>query len=175
MAKLETHVTKEMLDAFHKNQLSDDDYMQVLEHTAKCTYCASLFAASFDQDRIIKAPPGLKESILTKANKRTIPSPSLPWKNSKRRQMFIYSLKVCAAMCGALLIMISSMRIDLQEVNFDQQSKTTEFHFWDDLNDSMKSFSDGINEKMNSIVTIYDNNNESSKEQDDSNKKSEVK
>ncbi len=173
MAKLETHITKEMLDAFHKNQLNQEDYMQVLEHTAKCTYCASLFAASFDQDKIMKAPPGLKESILTKANRRTIPSPSLPWKNNKRRQMILYSLKVCAAMCGALLIMVSSMRIDLQEVNYKQQNKSVDFHFWDDLSESMSSFTDGLNQTMNSIVT--NNNNESSKKQDDSNTKSEVK
>lgn len=151
MEQKEKHLTQEALEAFHNNQLDKDSYLQLLEHTSHCTYCADLFAASFHQARQLSAPPQLKENILLKASRTRILKPVLPWNVQKNRQLFFYSLKVCAAMCGALMIMVSSMN-----VSYDRQDSAPVHSILEDINSSMRGISDKMNQQMNSFITGSD-------------------
>ena len=151
MANLVPHITKEQLAAFHNNQLSQDETSKILEHIAHCTYCSDLFAESFQPYAIIKAPPGLKESILTKTKRKHNTISLIHWKTSKNRQMFFYSLKVCAAMCGALLIMFTSMRVDMEKNNYvTKERPTLNMGVLESLNSTMRDYYKTIdNETVN--------------------------
>lgn len=167
MANIESHLTQELLEAFHRNQLSQEVMNHVLEHIAQCTYCATLFAESFDQERLIKAPPGFKESVLKKAKQTVVVKVSVQRNLNRKRQMFFYSLKVGAAMFGAIFIIFTSANTSSQSnhIMHDADTKidtSLDFQFLDDLSTSMKSFSEQINKQMDHIVTKTEK--ESSKE-----------
>lgn len=144
------HMNKELLNRFHDNNLSDNEIISLLDHISKCTYCADAFAASFHDENLFKAPKNLKEQVLINAQSiRVFP----------RRQLFFYSLRVCAAMCGALFILFSTMTMDSsisrqftipKRPAAEYQAKT--FSFMEDLNESMNQFTYRINEKMNNFV-----------------------
>ncbi len=166
------HITKEMLKAFHEKRLKSKEQQCLLEHISHCTYCASMFASSFTEETLLTAPRTIKEEVFAQVEKLR-PSP--------KRQLFFYSLRVSAAMCGALLILFATTRIpDTIAPNFisnhsisetvdsisdteDSISDTANLSFTKEpgllegLNLSLNKLTYQIDEKMNSFVSSEKN------------------
>lgn len=152
------HINKELLDRFHDNKLTGNETISLLDHISKCTYCADVFASSFQNKRLLHTPANLRESILLKTqDMRVFP----------RRQLFFYSLRVCAAMCGALFILFSAanggpgikeqITIPQKAVSQSQQQSPS---FMEELNNSLNQLAVRINERMNDFVTAKPNDTE---------------
>lgn len=147
------HITKEELTKFHNNELSDQKLAAFLQHITECTYCADQFAESFEPV-LISAPVNLKEQILTAKR---------PFKQlSAKKQFFLYSTKVCVAMCGALILLFTisfSSIPDIQAQNRKKEAIQTETEwkakkaFTTSINTSMDAFATRINNRMSSIVS----------------------
>lgn len=152
------HINKELLDRFHDNMLTGNETISLLDHISKCTYCADVFASSFQNEKMLHAPSNLRESILLKTHDiRVFP----------RRQLFFYSLRVCAAMCGALFILFSAANGGpniKEQITIPQktaaQSQQDSPSFIEELNNSLNRLTLRINERMNDFVTNKPNDTE---------------
>lgn len=100
---MEPHITKEQILHFHNQTMNETEMLSFLSHIGVCTHCADLFAESFSQTRQLPAPANLKERILSNAPLQKQRRPVRP-APSKSRRLFFYSARVCASVCGALLI-----------------------------------------------------------------------
>lgn len=141
------HITWEQLSKYHANQLLPDEELALLSHISKCTYCADLYAESFQRSSmLLPAPKNLKDSILVEVkHTKTV---------SSKKQFFFYSLRVCTAMCGALFLLFSAH----PEYSTTFQNKVTietetiQPSFLDEVKDSIQDFTFTINEKVNQIT-----------------------
>jgi hypothetical protein len=153
MTETKQHISPEMLTQFHKNELSKEDYFMVLEHISNCTYCADLFAQSFDENQLIQAPHYLKDSIMEKAEKQVkLPLPSIS-RISRRKQLLFYSLKVCAATLGALMLLFFSPNINISETKALTMS-ISDMKVWNTLNQSVEGFSEGISKQLDTLTSF---------------------
>lgn len=160
MSQNNTHITQEELTRFHNNRLSEQELTTFLQHIAECTYCADQFAESFEPV-LIPAPANLKEQILTKAKQKE--RISKPFRQvSAKEQFFLYSTKVCVAMCGALILLftissgsrptIQALKEKKASVQTQRELETTK-SFTSSINTSMNAFATQINNHMSSIVS----------------------
>lgn len=159
MIENRTHITEEELKQFHNNHLSIEETTELLQHIAQCTYCAEQFAESFET-QTIHAPANLKEDILLKAERKTQFQKPMQ-KISAQKQFFLYSTKVCVAMCGALVLLFTisfqnkpsiqlSNNMAFPPVN--EQTYTQKESYMSSINSSLNQFTVLINGHINSII-----------------------
>ena len=147
------HITNEEFIQFHKNELSEQELTLLLQHVSTCTYCAERFAESFEPF-LISAPVNLKEQILIRAEKQE--RIQKPFQHiSAKRQFFLYSTKVCAAMCGALILLFT---ISLHGVpNTEMKNEFTPPIQTESEWKQKKSFISSINTSMNAVASQINN------------------
>lgn len=159
MNNLNLHVTKEQLEKFHTNQLSLVETTNLMQHISQCTYCADQFAESFES-HTIHAPANLKEEILVKAEKKIQLNKPMQ-KISAQKQFFLYSTKVCAAMCGALVLLFTSsfqstpnieMKSKVPLPTVKEQTYTPKKSILSSINSSLNQFTVTMNGHINSIM-----------------------
>lgn len=155
MIEKNQHLTTQILFNFNQGNLSNEDYMTVLTHISDCERCAGLFADSFKAADTLTAPHYLKDNIMeqvlhTKDAEKLVTS-ALLRKSSINRQWLLYSLRVSAAMLGALFIIFSGLfhkdfSINAENIPVVDMLKITEF------NKNLNEFSTKI---MNPEVTNH--------------------
>lgn len=159
MNNLNLHVTKEQLEQFHTNQLSLEETTDLMQHISQCTYCADRLAESFES-HTIHAPANLKEEILIKAEKKIQLNTPLQ-KISAQKQFFLYSTKVCAAMCGALVLLFTSSFQSTQNIEMkskvplpieQEQTYSPKESILSSINSSLNQFTVTMNGHINSIM-----------------------
>ncbi|MEG1458947.1 MAG: hypothetical protein RSB37_03410 [Acetivibrio sp.] len=138
------HIDSQTLKKFHSHQLGESASLALLEHVSQCTYCAALFAESFHDEMLVAPPRNLKEQILIEVS-RTKPL-------SPKSQLFFYSLRVCAGMCGALFLLFTSFW-NKPVLSYPIEKPSVSFDFLENVNTSLSDFTFQINETMNSFVT----------------------
>lgn len=175
MIETKTHITKKELEQFHKNQLTIEETSKLLNHVAQCTYCADQFAESFES-QTIHAPANLKEEILLKAERKKQLQKPLE-KISAKKQFFLYSTKVCVAMCGALILLFTISFQDkpnLQLANkmefpsVKEQTYTQKKSYLSSINSSLNQFTTLINGHINSLM--FDSDTDELSQETNSNK-----
>jgi len=92
------HLTLEAIKAFKDEVLDNDEFSLVLEHISKCEKCAEIFADSFQDNKLVNAPVGFQEDIMSKVKK----------KEENNNQFLFYSFRVAVAACISLIIVFSS-------------------------------------------------------------------
>lgn len=111
------HVEKKDLEAFQKNELGSDEYLDVLEHIKSCDYCAEKLV--YLEEEPMKAPLYLKGQILERTQMLDVQATVQIKKTSKSIQLLLYSLKTVTAVAGALLILFTVSRIDT-DITFEK-------------------------------------------------------
>lgn len=150
------HLTHDILLNFNQEKLNEEDYMNVLEHISCCNDCAQMFADCFTATDTLTPPHYLKENIMeeihhTEETQRLLSSQLQP-KLSLRKQLFFYSLKVSAAMLGALVITFSG----LPSRNFSGQKSDFPIMSMSKMSDFTKSLNEFSTKLINLEVNYYD-------------------
>lgn len=101
------HVTKEWLEAWNLQQLSETEEQMFLTHVGSCDHCAEQFAAYLEQD-LIEPPAYLHEEILERSKSLEIQTARKVYQTSKQMRLFFYSLKVGVAVAVSLLLLFVS-------------------------------------------------------------------
>lgn len=94
------HSTDAELKNYYAHMLNPEEELALLEHIARCEYCAGRFANAFPEEELITPPPGLHDEILAKRPKVLRPS--------AKREFYRYSAKVVFAVGMALFFLFTS-------------------------------------------------------------------
>lgn len=138
------HLTNELLDAFNKNTLDNDTYLNVLSHISSCEECSALYSNSFSQTDMICAPHYLKSSIMDHIqHSNEIVQMVQKQKTSINHQLFFYSLKIGFAMCGALLFLYSGL-LSKNTNSYAKEIPIVKMNTIDDFNNKLYEFSNKL-------------------------------
>lgn len=103
-----THFSESELLSFIHNELDADATIEILEHLSTCDTCSGLYGDLLMQSSLISAPHYMKSALLEQvARQNEIANITMRSQLSARKQLFFYSLRVTAAMCGALFFLFS--------------------------------------------------------------------
>lgn len=94
------HIDQEIMGKFLNGQATREEKIEILTHASSCEFCSERLMLLSEKKEPIAMPRNLKESILT-GTERVIPK-------SPKKQFWFYSMKVCAAMGAALIILFAS-------------------------------------------------------------------
>lgn len=103
-----THITKEQLEQFHAGTLNCQEEQDLLRHIAGCTHCSKLFADSFEEGPLLMAPRDLKETVIADSRRIDTQLSVKVRRYSRQTQLFLYSLKVGAAVAASLLFLAAA-------------------------------------------------------------------
>lgn len=92
------HTTDSEIRRFHAHTLSSGEEMLLLNHMAKCDFCAGRLANALPEKELLTPPPDLFSNILEAAKR-------IPSRKEKRREFYHYSTKVVLAMGMALSLL----------------------------------------------------------------------
>lgn len=113
------HITEEMWIALENDTILSEQFMQVLEHTCDCTWCADRLATMMEpHDTTVMPPSYLQEEILERTRQLDVQTAVVVKQTSKRLQLFFYSLRVGAAVLVSILIL--GVTANFQDVSFTQ-------------------------------------------------------
>ena len=104
MRERESHLTGEDLDAWILGMLSAEKERELLAHVGACNHCAELLAAYLERDSV-RPPAYLREEILEKSRSPQFQTVRTVRRVSGRMRLFLYSLKVGAALAVSLLML----------------------------------------------------------------------
>lgn len=162
MHKDNPHINKDELERFHGNRLTEEEKLELLGHISNCTFCADQFAQSFTKI-LCPAPANLKERILIRTEaeteKRLRNRFFFGMGSSKKLSFYLYTAKVCAAMCGALVILCSITFTPLQSPTASISLSDGHSSFITELNAATNWIAQSINSHMNSLVTYNGDEN----------------
>ena len=166
------HITEEMWIALRQGTLDDDEYMQILEHTCDCTWCAGRLAeimepADFGTDDTTGIPAALppaylSEQILDRTRQLDVQATVNIHKTSKKLQLLLYGLKVGTAVAFSILIL--GLTANLQNMGGAQQENSigmqrpgviqenTEPRQEDSLLDKVNEAANGVTRQMNEFA-----------------------
>lgn len=146
------HITEKMWIALTEDTISQDDFMQILEHTGECTWCAERLAEILMQDDAAgEAPSYLPEQILERTKQLDVQATVTIKQTSKKLQLFLYSLKVGAAVAFSLLVL--GVTANFQDVSFTQlEVPVVEQEEKETVLDKVNQAADSVTEKMNEFA-----------------------
>ena len=93
------HLTDLDFRRFYSHTLRCDEEMSLLEHAAKCDYCAGRLSSAFPERELLSPPPDLCSDILDAAKK-------IPSRKEMKLEFYRYSTKVVLAMGMALSLLV---------------------------------------------------------------------
>lgn len=107
------HITKEQLDYYMLDKMSQTEQMAFFKHISECEFCAEKFADAMQEKELVFTPPDLKDNILeqTVYKKNTI-SVKLPQEivmarvRNKQKELWLYTAKVAFAVCVSITIIM---------------------------------------------------------------------
>ena len=94
------HIDQEIMERFLNGHTTEEEKIEIFTHASSCEFCSERLMMLCEREQPMAMPRNLKESILM-GTKRIIP-------RSPKKQFWFYSIKVCAAMCAALIILFTS-------------------------------------------------------------------
>lgn len=109
------HITKEQLNAYIANSMSQTEQIAFFEHISECEFCAGKLAGAMLQkeQELVFTPPDLKSNILEQTvYKKTSDIIKLPQEvlianiKKKQREFWMYTAKVVFAVCAAVTIIM---------------------------------------------------------------------
>lgn len=95
-----SHIDPEIMERFLNGHITEEEKIEIFTHASSCEFCSERLMMFCEKEQPMVMPRNLKESILMGTN-RIIPK-------SPKKQFWFYSMKVCAAMCAALIILFAS-------------------------------------------------------------------
>lgn len=95
-----SHIDPEIMERFLNGHITEEEKIEIFTHASSCEFCSEHLMMLCEKEQPMVMPRNLKESILMGTN-RIIPK-------SPKKQFWFYSMKVCAAMCAALIILFAS-------------------------------------------------------------------
>ena len=135
--------------------------LEQLEHISECEECMLIYLDFIERQNTISAPHYLKNNILKEASKISAKQETrrrIEQKlNSKRMQLFRYSMKVGLAMCGALfLLFLPDILGEVQNSNLEKNySIGKEYIDWQQdtsgINSLFDNLSNGIVDRTGSF------------------------
>lgn len=107
------HITKEQLDYYMSDKMSQAEQMFFFKHISECEFCAEKFADAMQEKELVFTPPDLKDNILeqTVYKKNTI-SVKLPQEivmaraRKRQKEFWLYTVKVAFAVCVAVIMIM---------------------------------------------------------------------
>lgn len=148
------HIYMEEMKSFLHNNMKDDEKEKFLEHICSCDYCSELFAENMYFD-VVKAPMNMKDNIMKAVRQPDILLPLKLQEISKRMQLFYYSLKVGAAMIGALILLLLTIGLTSNHTAHspDLPDKTSyKVSLATVIKENMDSLNNGLQKFSNSII-----------------------
>lgn len=113
------HIAEETWIALKEGTISNEEFMQILEHTCDCTWCAEQLAAAMEQGNDCQEMPAyLPEQIQERVRQLDVRTFFTIRNTSRRIQLLLYSLKVGAGVACSILILIFT--VSLQNIGFMQ-------------------------------------------------------
>lgn len=166
------HITEEMWISLENDTISQKEYMQILEHTCDCTWCAERLAeilmpddaAVMEADAAAVMPPSyLAEEILERTKQLDVQAVVTVKQTSKKVQLLLYSLKVSAAVAFSILILgITANFQDIRFIQMEQPQRVEQMseeggrqeerHQKKDILDKVDRAADGITKRMNEFA-----------------------
>ncbi len=133
---MKRHITDEMWIALKQDTIRPEEFMQILEHTCDCTWCAERMAEILEQEDGIEtewaaAPPSyLAGEILERAKQLDVRAAVAVKQTSKRLQLFLYSMKVGVAVAFSMLILVLTSTI--QQEGLQQAGQLPKESLWEE-------------------------------------------
>lgn len=153
------HITDEMWIALKQDTIRPEEFMEILEHTCDCTWCAERMAETLGQEEnkdadLVPVPPSyLAEEILERAKQLDIKAAAAVKKTSKKLQLFLYSMKVGVAVAFSMLIL--ALLPAAWQVDFDRTKQQPEENFWMESGlDWMNRTANGMTDRMNDFANL---------------------
>lgn len=120
------HLTPEELERFNAMKLEADALIAFAEHIEACQECAQR-AAEFSEQSKIRVPKGFAAQVYLRAAAED------------KREFYRYSLRVCAAVCAALTLLIGG------NFSYDKLDiKAPKLEFLDKITQSVSDFSNNM-------------------------------
>lgn len=94
------HIDQEIMEKFLSGYATEEEKIEIFTHASSCEFCSERLMALSEREQPMAMTRNLKESILMGTERVILKSP--------RKQFWFYSMKVCAAMCAALIILFAS-------------------------------------------------------------------
>jgi len=115
-----SHLTESQLHSLLSGALPAQENQSLLEHALACDACAALLWQANEQLPAIAPPLGMEARILERARKAP-----------RTETLRSYTLRVCAAMAAALVLLFSGVfqklaQLDLPQLNQNIQTQITE-------------------------------------------------
>ncbi|MGI6069750.1 MAG: hypothetical protein ACOYBE_04905 [Blautia sp.] len=105
------HLDEEMIQK-HLQRLHTADHsstdLDFLEHIGTCNYCAERLAHQLETEGLLCAPKDFKENVIAQTKSLRTQTELAIHKTSAKMQLLFYSLRVGAAILGALVILFLS-------------------------------------------------------------------
>lgn len=161
------HITEETWIALRQGTLGDDAYMQILEHTCECTWCAEQLAKAMEPGAEASAglPPAyLSEQIRERVKQLDVQAEATIRQTSKKLRLLLYGLKVGAAVAFSILIL--GITANLQNMEGAQQGnddsvqrpgiiqENTKPRQEDSLLDKANEAANGVTRQMNEFANM---------------------
>lgn len=106
------HLTDEQISKYMSDEMSEEEKMEFLTHTAGCDFCSGRLAAAIEKTELVTPPPDLASDILkqTVYNKTLMLNAEYFIEKQKQRQreFCMYTAKVVLAMSMAILMVFST-------------------------------------------------------------------
>lgn len=144
---MKRHITDEMWIALKQDTIRPDEFMQILEHTCDCTWCAERMAEALGQDGAEEpewaaAPPAyLAGEILERTKQLDVKAQTTVKQASKQLQLFLYSMKVGVAVAFSMLILVLTSTI--QQAGLQQANQLSQESLWEESGSEEKKESEG--------------------------------
>lgn len=123
MQKIEEthHISEESWLLLEDGRACQEEFMQILEHTCKCTYCADRMAAVMSHERMSILPPSyLSDQIRERTKQMDVRTAAAIKHTSRELQLILYSLKVGAAVAVSLFLL--AITSGLQQAGYVQEA-----------------------------------------------------
>ena len=91
---MEGHITKGQIQNYYKNNMDNKEKYNILDHVSQCDGCSLKLWEELEKNGF-EMPPFLKSEIMEKIKKK---------EEISKFQLLFYSLKLCAAIAGAIII-----------------------------------------------------------------------
>ncbi len=163
-----SHISEEMWIALKQDTLDTDAFMQVLEHTGTCTWCAERLAKVLEGEAFMSETAGLppaylSEQILDRVKQLDVQAQTVVKQTSRKLQLWLYSMKVGAAVAFSLLLLgvtanFREMGLPGQSIpgekGYLEENRLTEEAKEDSLLQEISRAADGVTMKMNEFANL---------------------
>lgn len=150
--KEKRHISEDMWIALEKNIIDSEQFMQILEHTCECTWCAERMAMVMDSETAAVEPPSyLGDEIRERTKQLDVQAAVTVKRTSEKIQLLMYSLRVGAAV--ALSILLLGVTANFQNVEFLQvEQQRTEGLQEESMMKKIDRATDGITQGMSEFA-----------------------